>query len=103
MDNLPLLTIFSDNQGLDLTSEDFIEEGFNPFAFNHNQPHTIREWQSFFFTVNPDSREADEIPYFVVRNNWHAKAFSVYLQKKSDKGLIKGYPQGYRFVLQSDH
>lgn len=72
-------------------SHEFVTVGFDADKFDHNVPHTIEEWRSFFFAVNPDAHAVDQMSFDSpnTRTNIHRAAFNVYLDKKRKKGLIK--------------
>ena len=83
-----MLFIFSNNQSLDLYSEDYVHPDFKPETFDFNVPHTLNEWQCYFFATNPDCKVADKIDNPIARTNLHSGAYCEYLKKKLDKGLV---------------
>ncbi|NJO30191.1 MAG: hypothetical protein HC874_23640 [Richelia sp. SL_2_1] len=71
-----------------LYSHNFVYPEFKPDEFNIYEPHTILDWQCFFFS-SEDAKKADKLPLNeIIRVNLHANAFAEYLKKKIDKNLV---------------
>ena len=88
-----LLVTFSKTESTDLESDDFVDPDFNIKDFDISKPHSIIEWQSYFFACpNLDRDFVDVTENPVVRLNLHAMAFKTYVKKKMEKGLVKEMP-----------
>ena len=87
-----VLALYTKNPNI--TYHDFVSPNFKPDKFDINSPHTVFEWQSFFFSTNPECAAIDKLDFgdststSIRRNNLHAEAFNFYLYKKIEKNLV---------------